>query len=231
MAKSELQLKALSLRRSGESIKDISKNLGIPLSTASVWLRDIELTPQQKERLKRKQIAAGHKGRLIGAEANKQKRLDRLSLAKEEANERIDNFSNQELFLVGLGLYWGEGAKKGTGSLAVINSDPKIISLMSRWFVECLGVEEVRFMPRVFINNTHQDREPAIIQFWSEILNIPSSQFRRTIYRDNGKKIYENHDMYYGVLALRIAKGTDLKYKILAYIERIADICRRSSVG
>jgi hypothetical protein len=43
------------------------------------------------------------------------------------------------------------------------------------------------------------------------------------IFLDKGKKIYENREVYYGVLTLSIAKGTDLRYKILALLARASE--------
>ncbi len=233
MAKPEEKRRAIELRRKGMSVKEIGRAIKIAPSTVSLWLRDIELTPEQKEVLHAKQIVAGHRGRMIGAEMNRMKRSNRLKVAQEEAINILPDLTDRELFLIGIGLYWGEGVKSNSGSLALINSDPRVIQLMSRWFMECLEVEKSRFMPRIFISDTHRDRETDILRFWSKALDIPISQFRRTTFLDRGKKIYENRDVYYGVLALRVSKGTDIRDKILAYIERIAQIenCRRSSVG
>jgi transposase len=36
--------KAISLRRQGHSIKDISKELGVAKSSVSLWVRNVELT-------------------------------------------------------------------------------------------------------------------------------------------------------------------------------------------
>jgi transposase-like protein len=229
MAKSAEKMKALALRREGESIKDIAKQLGVSAGSVGVWCRDIELSPAQTENLLTRQIEAGHKGRMIGANANREKRLAKLALAKTEAVSAIPDFSKDALFYTGLGLYWGEGVKSGTGSLAVVNSDPRVITLMARWFTECLGVDGSRFMPRVFVSDTHRDREDVITDFWVQKLAIPRSQFRRMIFLDKGKKIYENRDSYYGVLALRIAKGGDIRHRILASIDRIAELSSLSA--
>lgn len=45
-----------------------------------------------------------------------------------------------------------------------------------------------------------------------------------------GKKIYENRNVYYGVLALRVSKGGDLKYKILATIDQSAKVVNIAGV-
>ncbi len=75
-----------------------------------------------------------------GVEANREKKNVRIRLAQAEAFAKIKELSTSELFLVGLGLYWGEGVKSGSGSLAISNSDPRVIQLMIRWFTECFGI-------------------------------------------------------------------------------------------
>lgn len=224
MAKPLEKAQAFELRRAGESIKEIAERLNVSSKTVSNWVRDLELTEEQREDLHKRQIASGHKGRMIGAAMNRDKKLERTRIAHDEAIVSIPNVSTDALFFLGLGLYWGEGAKTENSSLAVSNSDPRAIKLMIRWFVECLQVEMDRFMPRVFISDTHRDREEIILEFWSKELNLPRTQFKKTVYLNRGKKIYENHNMYYGVLALRVSKGGNIRTKILAYIDRVAEV-------
>lgn len=224
MSKSLQKLEAVKLRESGMSVKTIAKLLDVSSGSVSIWTRDIILTPLQKARLRKQQIAAGHEGRLKGTQANKEKKQQALLLAEMNAKNSIKILSKKELFFLGLGLYWGEGVKANASSLAIINSDPRVIQVMMRWFFECFGVEKERFMPRVFISDEHSDREEKVITFWVHKLGIPKSQFKKTIFLKKGKKIYENRDIYYGVMALRVAKGTDIKYKILAQIAQSVDV-------
>ncbi len=223
MAKPEQKIKAFELRREGKSIKEVAKLVGVTKNTASKWLKDLPMTEAQKLYLEQQMFENGHRGRMIGAETNKNKKIQRIEIAKEEADEKIKNISLNELFYLGLGIYWGEGTKAETSALAVTNSDPRIIRLMIRWFRDCFDVPMQDFSPRVFISNTHRDREEKILTFWVAELGIPRSQFKKMIFLDKGKKIYENREVYYGVLTLSIAKGTDLRYKILALLARASE--------
>jgi len=224
MAKSAERIKACELRRQGESVKEIARILSVSRSIASIWTRDIALSDEQRSYLRERQIAAGHRGRMMGAESNRNKKREQIRIAEEQASMDISNLTYESLFFMGLGLYWGEGVKAPNGSTGVSNSDPRVIQIMIRWFMECFGVEKDRLMPRVFINDIHRDREEIITSYWVETLGIPRDQFRKMIFLDRNKKIYENRDMYYGVLALRIAKGTNIRYRILAQIARFAEL-------
>jgi transposase-like protein len=230
MAKSLEKLQAVSLRRKGESIKEIARKLEVSIGSVSAWTRDIELTDAQRAFLTNRQIAAGHSGRMKGTEANKEKKRIRMRLAADEALQKIQSISSNELFFLGLGLYWGEGVKSVNGSLSVTNSDPKVIQIMIRWFTECFHIEKQDLMPRVYISDLHRDREEIITKFWIKTLRIPRAQFRKMIFLDKGKKIYENRDVYYGVLTLRVAKGKDTLYKVLSQITRAAEVSKQAGV-
>jgi transposase len=75
MAKPDLKLQAIDLRRKGKSIKEIATSLGVSKGSVSVWCQDIKLTQTQSKRLKQRQIASGSAGRQVGANKNREKRL------------------------------------------------------------------------------------------------------------------------------------------------------------
>lgn len=224
MAKSLERIQACALRKEGQSIKGIAKALQVSNSSVSAWTRDIILADEQRTFLKDRQIRSGNRGRMLGAESNRQKRILRLISAKEDAEKEISALSKKDLFYLGLGLYWGEGSKSMNSSLSVANSDPRVLILMKRWLADCFDVEDYRFAPRVFISDLHTDREEAITAFWSDTLSLPKSQFRKMVFLDKGKKIYENHEVYYGVLALGVSKGGDIRNRILAQIGRASEL-------
>lgn len=200
----------------------IAKKLQISKSSVSLWCADIPLTVSQQKRLIENSRNGSVKGRLIGAAMNRKKKLDAIALAREGGKRSIKKLSHYERMLVGLGLYWGEGVKADKSHLSIVNSDPHLIKFMHTWFREVFKVDKSAFSPRVFINHVHRSRERQILTFWSELLGIPSKQFGRTVFLNiNSKKVYENHNSYYGVLALRVRKGTALKYRILGLIEAL----------
>jgi predicted XRE-type DNA-binding protein len=221
MSKSLKKLQALTLRRKGMSIKDIAKKLEVTQSSVSVWCRDIELTDAQRRRLVQKQIAAGHKGRMLGAESNRQKRLRAIESEEGIAKRQLGTLSRRDLFMLGVGLYWGEGVKSG-GSTAIVNSDPRIVRCARDWF-EYLGVSRSSFRPYIFISEVHKDRSDRILSYWSTHLDIPIAQFNNiTFLKGRRSKVYENHDSYYGIVALRVRRGTNLKYRILGLIKHLS---------
>lgn len=74
MAKSIERIKAIKLRRKGESIKRIAQILKIAKSTVSLWCQEIKLTKSQIEALHIRMVRGGYKGRLKGALLQKERR-------------------------------------------------------------------------------------------------------------------------------------------------------------
>lgn len=222
MAKFEKRLEARKLRRKGHSIRSIAMRLGVSKSSASVWCKDLKLTPKQKERLLKNAIKAGHKGRMLGAEMNRRKKEERIAFHRNAGKKTINRLSKRDLLMAGIALYWGEGNKSEKSKLGFANSDPDAVRFMYGWFQKSMGVKKQEFMPRIFINKIHSARITKVIKFWSSLLNLPIEQFGKPVLiKTRQKKVYENHDNYYGVLALGVKRGTDLKYKILGLIDAL----------
>lgn len=221
MAKSEKRISARVLRKKGWGIRSIATELGVSRASVSVWCSDIALTEKQKDTLMRRAERGVRRGQLNGAATNQKKKEDTIARHRAEAYRDFHVLTRREIFLAGLGVYWGEGIK-GKGTVAISNSDPGLVLFMLEWFRLVFGVPREMFRPQVFINESHRSRERVIMQFWSRLLEMPYNQFRKVVFiKVKNKKVYENHNSYYGVLALRVRRGTDLKYKILGYIDAL----------
>ncbi|MDP2677010.1 MAG: helix-turn-helix domain-containing protein [bacterium] len=220
MAKFEKRMEAHALRRRGWSIKKVAKYLEVSKSTASIWCRDLELTQKQKERLLQNAIRGGHIGRIRGAEANRRKKQERIAAYQEKGKKVLENLSFKDLLLAGIALYWAEGSKGS--KLVFTNSDPQMIKFMMLWFRKIMKTPQEDFMPCIFINEMHRPRIRKVQRFWSDYLDVSIKQFSKPVFlRTKQKKVYENYNSYYGVLALRIRKSVDLKYCILGLIDAL----------
>ena len=222
MAKPQEKKRARELRRKGWSIKSLARKLGVSSASASIWCRDIKLTTRQEKKITADVADARNKGRLLGAAANRLKKESVIENYKLEGSRELAHLSDREFLCVGLGIYWGEGSKADKNAIAVVNSDPRLICFAYKWFCDIFHVPKDMFRPQVFINHIHRARGGVVLNYWSELLGIPQPQFRKTVFiKTKNKKVYENHDSYYGVLALRIRKGTNLKYRILGYLNAL----------
>lgn len=218
MAKFEKRLEARRLRKQGLSVVYIAQKLEVSKSSVSIWCNDLQLTRKQREILVRNSASGRLRGSLKGAETNRKKKLECIRFYQLEGEKEIKTLSRRDFLVAGLGLYWGEGTK--SGKLSFINSDPAVIMFMYRWFQTVFQLKKEDFMPRISINEMHRPRIKKVVEFWSDLLSIPQKQFGNpTFLKTRAKKIYENYDSYYGVLALRIRKGTELRYRILGLIE------------
>ncbi len=188
MAKPEAKQAAQKLRARGVSINEIARTLGVAKSSVSLWCQDIRLTPAQQARLRKKQIASGHRGRIAGAAANKRKRLVAIEQHTKQAQELLGAYSTRDLLMLGLGLDWGEGAKSRSGGAAVTNSDPALLVVARDWFQKCFAVKENEFRPYVYISAHHSPRRAQIVSFWSHTLNLPAENFKVILLKTPPKK-------------------------------------------
>lgn len=145
------RLRAIDLRKSGNSYRDILKVVDVSKSTLSIWLRDIELTPEQKIKL----ITGQDIGRMKASKNRQRARIEKTERIIAEAKKELSRLSSRPLFLPGLMLYWAEGAKHNGEHVQLVNSDPAMIQLMMRWFREICRVPEYKFRISLHIHSLH----------------------------------------------------------------------------
>jgi hypothetical protein len=175
----------------------------------SSWLKDIELTAEQKGRLSRLQATA-----YLGAKKNQAKCIAHHNEIREVAKKEIAPLINNSFFVSGLMLYWAEGDKR-SGRLQFSNSDPEMIRLMMKWFREFCKVPEEKFKIGLFIHTLHVRAD--CLEFWSRVTSLPINQFNKpyikpTIFSNRKNKLYE------GTCVIKI-HNKDLFSRILGWLE------------
>lgn len=220
MAKSILHLEARKLRSKGVSIKSIARELKAARSSVGHWVRDIVLTEEQLVLLKQSELNGKEKGRLKAAIIKKEKRSNLVKEFNVLGGEEISYISSRELLLIGLALYWAEGSKNNRDRrVEFCNSDPIMIKLFIKWLVDCFGVKNEDLRGIVGINQIHTFRVEQVKRYWLSISGIPLEQFRKTsLKKAKSRKIYDNMDNHFGTLCIRVAKSTNLYYKIMGLI-------------
>lgn len=171
---------AIKLRRKGKSIRDIEKALGIPRSTLSGWLHNIELTKGQKGKLHQKWLAALVKARLKAAEINRNGRLERIKKIKQGVEEFILGVKkiNKTLGELILAIFYlTEGTKK-ENSIVIANSNPEILKAFLNLFRFLYKPDKSKF--RCCLHLRKDQSEEQLKDYWARILNIPKSQFHKT---------------------------------------------------
>ena len=157
MHEGSIKMKARRLRAAGRSLKAIAAKLNIAKSTASLWLRDMPLG-----------LVGGNGGDPDLGNKSHQRAVLRLKLWRQEASQLWTIYSKQPFFFMGLGLYWGEGAK--TKALSISNSDPDLLRCWVAWCRKYLP-EGLRQIVRV-IAHADVDQQRAR-RFWSRVTGYP----------------------------------------------------------
>lgn len=213
---------ALILRKKGKSIKQIAKLVNISTSTASLWCREVRLTPYKQELLKRRVERTRHLRRL--AKKSHLEKISRIKSLFNTASAEIKSLTPNELFLTGLALYWAEGFKSIKESqLGFCNSDPRMIKFMLKWFKKSLKVRDEDFVLRAEFNDSHKDRESEIRRYWATITGIALEQFNKSFYhRSIWLRKYPNRENYFGVLRIRVRKSSELLNKTRGWIKGLS---------
>ena len=115
----QLKTKAIELRKKGYSYSIINERLGVSKSTLSNWLGNIEFFPN------REVIEKIGRAKLKSALSKNKTKLDDIKKRKKEGVEEIGTLSKRDLFMLGIGLYLGEGSK-ALEEIRIVNCDPAI---------------------------------------------------------------------------------------------------------
>lgn len=218
----ELKEEAIELRKKGTSMTIIERQLGIPRSTLSGWFKSIVLTEEQRTILIHSRKDGWAKARVNAVKSHKAQKALRLLKAKEEAIRTLDKIelSDEVLDLAFAMLYFGEGAKNGTTSLA--SSDPTILK-----FVLAVLKRNYAITPDMIRCDLHlrmdQDAD-ELKSYWSSQLGIPIERFKYVAFdkRSTGKPTY---DHYKGVCVLgvgNIAIQRKLIYLYNLFCDKVA---------
>src|SRR3989338_10958717 len=218
-----LREKARALRQNGESIAKIGVILHASKSTVSYWCRDIALSAKQVRRLAFRQQEAGALGRLRAAEKKRDIRMEAVRGESNRGSRDAGILSQGDLFILGVGLYWGEGYKSGNEECGLTNSNPDIIRAFIVWLKEIHSVRSPDLILRVSINHSHKQRVRAVEKYWSNMTKIPLSQFTKTsLIKTKSQKIYTDQDDHFGTIRVKVRRATALRRRILGSIDEIA---------
>jgi len=168
------------LYRSGLSAQQISDHLGIGCSKVRYAL--------DKQRVARRDHSFASK------------MLHLTKFGKKQCNVK-ENLTEEEehLRIAGTMLYWGEGTKSGN-SVVFSNSDPQMIKMFLRFLRELCGIEKTRL--RILLHTYENQDEDQLKSFWSDLTNIPTSQFSKTFCHTKTKGTYKKISLY-GTVSLR----------------------------
>lgn len=211
--------KARELRKKGYSINQIVKEAGFSKASVSLWVRDIILTKEQKRGL-------SERGRSV--ESVERRRINRLHNENKKRQIIIDNakkdftsISQENLKLIGIILYLGEGGKTARGMARLANSDPSVIKIMMRFFREICNVPESKFRASIH-TFAHTDIKKTE-KYWSKISGISRNQFFKTYIKPSSASLQKRNTLPFGTFDIYVC-DTKLFLTIMGWIERIKEL-------
>jgi|SRR3989344_610825 len=213
-----LKEKAIKLRKAGYSYSMINGRLGIPKATLSNWLAFIRFQPNQEV------IEKIGKAKLKSALYKQNLKFKDIAKRKLEANEDVGILSARDMFMLGIGLYMGEGSKSFE-QVQVTNSDPVIIKTAITWLKVFLKLDIKNFVIQI---HAYPDTDLVkSVNFWSAETGVPKSQFSKIIIdKRKNKSLLNKRKLPYGTVSVRIKSGgtifpgvKSLHRKIMGWIE------------
>lgn len=207
---------AIHLRKEGWSMNEIKNKIGVSKSSVSLWVRNIQLTGDQRKELSQKGLTKE------SIEKRRSTRLNRENARRQvivdNAKKEISNLSDQELKLIGIALYWGEGGKTNRGSVQLSNGDPKIIRLMMKFFERVCEVPKEKFRGHIHIHHHLSVKKSE--EYWSSVSGIPLNQFYKTYSKPNKSSQSKKDSLPFGTFDIYV-HNTELFLKIKGWIEAV----------
>ena len=220
MVPKELKQKAISLRDEGHSYKFIEKKLGIRRGTLSGWFKGRPFNPNQYTLDK---IRNGPK---VSAMKRIAARIASTERIWQKARIELGELSARDLFLLGLGLYLGEGAKQHD-HIKIFNADPLIINLAIKWFRQTFSLTEKNFSLRI---HSYPDIDIGVVEkFWLTTTKLPETCLRRTIIDKRQKVSGKRGKLPYGTAHLTVLaagnrdNGVNLSRLIHGYMKAVSE--------
>ena len=167
---------ARELRRAeGASLKEIARKLNVARSSVSLWVRDIELTPEQHLALRERNPI--YNAQLRGSTANAELGRARRRSYQDEGRRRV--LARDPGYIAGCMLYWAEG-EKGKNAVRLSNSDPHLIGVFTAFLREHFAVPDEKLRIRCWLYSDHEARQREIEDFWLNLVGLPRENLSRS---------------------------------------------------
>lgn len=164
------------------SMQEIADELGVKSHTVQYWMKKHKI--QRRGQSEATYVKRNPKGDPFKIKAK---------LTEKE----------KTLFYLAIGLYLGEGKKKGDGCKLVLgNTDPLIIRIFLKFLREICGVEERKIKLEL---NIYDDVDLKVaLEYWSLVAKLPLTHFFKPIVRKARKGNYKCWSRY-GTLSVSVS--------------------------
>lgn len=218
---------AIKLRKEGKTYTQILQQVKVSKSSLSLWLRSYGLSERQHQKMTLKKLKAIQKGH----EKWRKMRKERARIASENARAEISVISKQTLHIIGVVLYWAEGAKekpyKSGQQVYFSNSDPFMIKLFIKWLYESVEVAKDRIKIDIYLHENHKNRVEEVKQYWSQVTGFSINSFGKIYFKRNKINTIRKNvgTTYYGLVRVRVAQSSDLNRQIAGWTKGIIERC------
>lgn len=196
------------LRRLGLSYGEIMDLIPVKKSTLATWCRDIELTPEQIDAIKKR---TGENARVPDTQWRRRAEIEAI---RSRASERAVHLMVEPLWVAGVSLYWGGGSKT-RNKLEVANSDPALL----RVFIAYVrGYLEPSADFSLHLNLHADNDEERAREFWRSVLDLHGANFHKSFIKPDGTGHRKNH-LEYGVCRVKVRRCADAWQTTMAWVE------------
>lgn len=209
---------ARRLRRElGLPLKAIAAEVGVSLSSVSLWTRDISISDEQRSR--NLSLATSARSKRWAA-LNRERRLGYQRAGREQARRGDPEHR------AGCMLFWAEGAKD-RNTCCFANSDPDMVRIMRTFLTNQFGVAAADFRVRLNVYTGNRLSLADIEQHWLRVLELPRSCMdKHTVdslpTSSSGRRI---NKLPHGVCTLKV-HSTRIVQEIYGAIQEYAEIER-----
>jgi transposase-like protein len=204
-------------REDGMAMKAIARQLGVSVSSVSLWTREIELTDEQLAALAARNPRHGQQTR--GQHQRSQNARVKRLIAQMHGRGLAR--SRDPIHQAGCMLYWAEGSKN-RNSVQLVNSDARMLQYFKRFLGECYGIKsgDYCFSVNCYLNNGLTLAE--IERYWLDVLDLPGSALRKaTVNNPSIASKQQKRNLPYGTARL-ILHSTFVVQSIYGAIQQYA---------
>ena len=214
---------AIALRKQGKTYSDILRAVPVAKSTLGIWLKEAKLSKAENQKFTEEKRLAS----LRGGQAKKKQRIEKQNSIFAKARSDISALSERDLFLIGVIMYWAEGAKEKEyhpgSQLQFSNMDPKMIQVFLSWLSRVCKINKNMLIFNIFLHQTHRNRVEEVREYWSKITSFPVKIFGTIYWKNNKLKTNRRNiaEKYHGVLKIKVKRSSDLVRKLAGWSEGI----------
>jgi DNA-binding XRE family transcriptional regulator len=186
------------------TIDEIAERLGISRQTIFYWVKDVPLKKPRR-----------HPDYELRARENSLRFKRLRDQAYEEGWEQFDELIQEPTFRDFVCMYIGEGSKRNRNTVAICNSDPKVMILADVW------MRRFASNPIDYSLQFHADQDlDDLKRFLGHVLRVDPNRIRMQRKSNSNQLTGRNWRSRWGVLTIRTS-DTYFRARLQAWIDRL----------